>query len=336
MSSRRARRRRPTRAPDELSADAQLNRVLAGTALVALGAALFGTLSYLSRSAAATGIEALSFVAWRAIVGSGALLAVSLVARRGIPDLRVLAADRRRALILAALCGALLNIAVFAAFLQTTIAIALICFYTFPAIVTLAAVPLYGERLTPIRLGALALSSAGLGVVVLAPVIGASGVVVDPVGVGLALAGAVFQASFVLIAGRGFGPMTNLHISTFVIAFAAAISIPLALFLGELPGLLRPLTDHSSWPWILAGGLIGAAIPTTAFITGIGLIGPSRAAVLMTIEPLVGVGLAALLLGEQPSVIQLLGGGAVLAGAAILQIAPSKKVVPEPEFGPVI
>ena len=31
------------------------------------------------------------------------------------------------------------NIAVFAAFLKTTIAIALICFYTFPAIVTLAA-----------------------------------------------------------------------------------------------------------------------------------------------------------------------------------------------------
>ena len=71
------------------------------------------------------------------------------------------------------------------------------------------------------------------------------------------------------------------------------------------------------------------------FLTGIGLIGPSRAAILMTIEPLVGVTIAALLLGERPTPIQVVGGVAVLAAAIILQVVPSK-VPPEPEFGALV
>jgi drug/metabolite transporter (DMT)-like permease len=250
----------------------------------------------------------------------------------------VLRPDRRVALVVAALCGAILNIAMFGAFVMTTVAIALICFYTYPAIVTLAAVRLYGERLDRVRLGALILSTVGLAMVVLAPLAGSSDVVINPVGVGLALLAAVCQAAFFLISGRGWQPMPNLHVSTFVIATVVVIAVPLAMISGQTAELFVPLQQPDTWVWILAGAITGAAIPTTAFITGIGLIGPSRAAILMTIEPLVGVSLAALLLGEKPTLVQLIGGAAVLAAAAILQIAPasSKQPVPEPEVAPLI
>lgn len=316
--------------------------MLLGVLLVAVAAALFGTLSYVSRSAAAAGLEALPFVAWRAMAGAVALMAMSMLVggRLGggrLPDLGVLSRDRRVALLVAALFGALLNIAVFAAFLRTTVAVALICFYTFPAIVTLAAVRFYGERLDRVRIGALVLSSAGLGLVVLAPLIGSASVVVDPIGVALALIGAVCQAAFVLIAGRGFRPMPVLHVSTIVIFAALLVSLPLALIAGEVEGLLRPLSEPDVWLWILAGGVAGAAIPTTAFVTGIGLIGPSRAAILMTVEPLVGVTLAGLLLGERPSALQLVGGAAVLIAAAVLQVAPrAPHVAAESEYGHVV
>lgn len=322
-----------------------MNGVLLGTLLVALGAALFGTLSYVARQAADIGIEALPYVAWRGIAATGALLAVAalLGTRVGgatrMPDIRVLARDRRIALLAAAMCGALLNIAVFAAFLRTSVAVALICFYTFPAIVTLAAVPLYGERLDRVRVGALVLSSAGLVLVVLAPLMDgqrAQSVVVDFIGVGLALFGAVCQATFVLISGRGWKPMPTLHVSAFVVGAALAISVPLTLVAGQLDGLLVPFGEPQAWIWILAGGVAGAAIPTTAFIAGIGLIGPSRAAILMTIEPLVGVTLAAILLGEQPTLAQLLGGAAVLVAAAVLQVAPRAPVPREPELGQLV
>ena len=232
----------------------------------------------------------------------------------------------------------MLNIATFAAFLLTTVAIALICFYTYPAIVTILAVPLYGERLDRVRIGALLLSSAGLAMVVLAPLAGATDVVVNPVGVALALFAALCQATFFLISGRGWQPMPNLHVSTFVVAMALVLSIPLTLLVGQGSDLLVPFQQPEAWIWILAGAITGAAIPTTAFITGIGLIGPSRAAILMTIEPLVGVTIAALLLGEEPSFIQIIGGAAVLTAAAILQVAPrhSARPLAEPELGPLV
>ncbi len=299
-------------------------------------------LSYVARQAAETGMQALPFVAWRGIAATGSLFLVSLfighrLAGGGrLPDIRVLSTDRRLWLIAAATFGALLNIAIFAAFLRMSIAVALICFYTFPAIVTLAAVPLYGERLNAVRIGALLLSSMGLALVVLAPLAGESQVVIDPVGVGLALFSAVCQAAFVLISGRGWKPMPTLHVATWVVGAALAISVPLTFIAGEGAGLAAPFINPEAWVWILAGGVAGAAIPTTAFIAGIDIIGPSRAAILMTIEPLVGVTLAALLLGEEPTLLQLVGGAAVLIAAAVLQIAPRAPVPPEPEFGPLV
>jgi len=309
--------------------------ILLGSALVVLAAALFGTLSYVARSADAVGVGALPFVSWRAILATAVLLAATLVlSARGaarLPDPRQLGRGRQVALTAAALCGALLNVAMFAAFLRTTIAVALICFYTFPAIVTLASVRFYGERLDRSRLAALLLSSAGL-LLVLTPVVQQSDVVIDFLGIGLALFAAVCQAAFVLISGRGFRPFRSIHVATYVIGAAVVVSVGLAVAAGDVGGLLLPLTQSDAWIWILAGGLLGAAIPTTAFLAGIGLIGPSRAAILMTIEPLVGVTLAGLLLGEQPTIVQLVGGAAVLVAAAILQTAPRAPAPQEQEY----
>jgi drug/metabolite transporter (DMT)-like permease len=289
-------------------------------------------------------MDALPFVAWRGFVGAAALLVVALLLGTRVggtsryPRLTVLPHQRRIALVAAGLAGALLNIAMFAAFLRTEVAIALICFYTFPALVTIAAVPLYGERLDRVRIGALALSSLGLFVVVLAPLLGDQDVLVDPVGVVLALFAAVCQATFILISGRGWSPMPNLHVSTIVVGTVVFLAVPLAFLAGQGGGFAIPFQQPDVWIWILAGGITGAAIPTTAFITGIGLIGPSRAAILMTIEPLVGVSLAALFLGEQPSSVQLVGGAAVLIAAAVLQIAPRGVALPavELEIGPLV
>ena len=74
------------------------------------------------------------------------------------------------------------------------------------------------------------------------------------------------------------------------------------------------------------------------FLFGIRKIGGTRAGILLLIEPLVGVTLAALLLREALLPIQVLGGAAILTAALLLQrdtstSEPERIVVPVAEHG---
>ena len=86
------------------------------------------------------------------------------------------------------------------------------------------------------------------------------------------------------------------------------------------PAFAQPLASLDTfWPVLLAGTL-GAGIPTVAFILGIRLLGASRGAILATLEPVVGVALAALLLGEHPGPLQLIGGALIIVAGVLLQL----------------
>ncbi len=101
---------------------------------------------------------------------------------------------------------------------------------------------------------------------------------------------------------------------------AALGYLAIALATGQLASLGAPLASREALVPVLLAGFIGAAIPTLCFITGIRLLGPPRAAILATLEPVVGVALAAWLLGEQPAPLQLVGGALILVAAVLLQV----------------
>ena len=94
---------------------------------------------------------------------------------------------------------------------------------------------------------------------------------------------------------------------------------PLGLLTGAGEALAYPLRDPSILPLLAFTGLFAAAIPSILFLSGIRLIGGTRAGILMLFEPVVGVALAAVLLDEALAPIQVLGGVAILGAALILQ-----------------
>ena len=79
---------------------------------------------------------------------------------------------------------------------------------------------------------------------------------------------------------------------------------------------------RGAWP-VLVAGVLGEGLPTVWFIRGIQLLGAPRATILATLEPVVGVGLAALLFGAVPSPVQLLGGALIIAAGIVLQLRPA-------------
>jgi drug/metabolite transporter, DME family len=296
---------------------------LVGAGLVALAAACFGTLGPLSRFAGDAGVESLTLVTWRAGLGAlvvglfiGLRFALAGVRPRSIGSLPV---RDRWFMLAAAVANTILNLAAFIAFERITIALTLLVFYLYPAGVALASTLWFGERLDRARWIALAVSLGGMVLVVAgAEALGE----VDPVGIGLALVAGVAQVFYVLAARHGFAHVPGPQAAAMTMAGAATLYLLIALGIGTLGQLGAPLASGAAILPVVLAGVIGAGVPTLAFITGIRRLGPSRAAILATLEPVVGVGLAAWLLAEQPAPIQLLGGGLILGAAVLLQLRP--------------
>jgi drug/metabolite transporter, DME family len=297
---------------------------LRGAGLILVAAACFGTLGPLSRFAGDAGVDSLTIVTWRAGLGAavvgGSILALSAVGRRRIVPLRRLPRRDRWFIVAAAVANTVLNLAAFIAFERITIALTLLVFYLYPAGVALVSVAWLGERLDRLRWAALAISLAGTALVVAgAGDLGA----VDALGIGLAFLAGMMQVFYVLAARHGFAHVPGPQAATMTMAGALGLYLVIAVVFGTLASLAQPLASQAAfWP-VLAAGVIGAGVPTVCYIAGIRRLGPPRAAILATFEPVVGVALAAWLLDEQPAPIQLLGGALILVAAILLQLRPT-------------
>jgi len=298
-------------------------------------------LGVLSRRVYELGLDPFGFVAWRA--GVGALVTAALVAwglRRGarLVGWRSLDARGRTSLGLAALMGATLNLAMFLAFERTPVAIVLLCFYLYPALVAGASALLGWEPLDRPRVLALTIALGGMVAVVVGGPASATFGGLDPAGVALALSAALSQAVFVLVSRHGYRAVPTDQAMATILAVSAVIAGGLATLVGGSVALTLPLTEPPSLlVLLLFGGLFGAAVPSFLFLAGIRWIGPVRAGILMLIEPLVGVALAAAFLAEAVGPVQAAGGLAILAAALIIQRAqPAEPALipaaePEPE-----
>jgi drug/metabolite transporter, DME family len=297
--------------------------LLAGSLICILAASGFGLLGPLARFAYDAGFDPFSFVAWRAAFG---LVVVVLVIawRRTRGGALVnpfdLPGSDRVGLAAAALAGLSLNMAMFSAFGLAPIAIVLLAFYTYPAMVAVVAVALGHERLDANRLVALALALGGMVLVVAGGLDPVSGVAIEPVGIGLALLAACFQTVFVTVSRGRFATVPAEQVIGLILIVTAVASLAVAATTGGHPG--APLGGPEPMLLAVVAGVLGAGIPSILFLVGIRMIGGTRAGILMLFEPAVGVTLAALLLHEGLVPIQVVGGGAILAAAILLQRGP--------------
>lgn len=296
---------------------------LIGFGIVLGAAALFGTLGPLSRFAYDAGMEPAAFVGWRALIGLAGMGAyVAWRVRRGATRLvrwGVLPVRSRAMLLLAAVVGFTLNLCMFIAFDRITVALALLGFYTYPAMVAAANVALGRERLDQTRGLALGLAIVGMIAVVASQLDPTGGIRLDAIGIGLALGAAVSQTVFVVVSRDGYDEVPTEQAMAFVLLVTVLGAIALAVVAGSPASLTYPLVAPNVLPLLLFSGIFAAAIPSLGFLTGIRAIGGTRAGILMLFEPVVGVALAAWLLGEALVPIQLVGAAAILAAALLLQ-----------------
>lgn len=292
--------------------------------LTVLGsAALFGTLGPLSRFAYDMGVEPAAWVAWRGAIGL--LTLVAFIAWRARSRLVAvvrpgqLSRHARVSLVLAGLMGFALNLCMFFAFDRITIALALLCFYTYPAMVAVVNVVLGREPLDAARIVALSLALLGMTAVVASQLDPDAGIRLDAIGIGLALGAAVSQTVYVVVSRDGYRDVPTEQAIAVVMGITVVGASTVAVLAGSAASLVPPIGEPGLLPLLLFTGIFAAAIPSLGFLAGIRAIGGLRAGILMLFEPVVGVVLAAWLLGEALAPIQVAGAVAILGAAVILQ-----------------
>lgn len=296
---------------------------LLGIALVILSATAFGALPILGRYAYADGMDALTILFLRFTLAA-ALMALWLTIRRErLPRGPVF----WRLVGMGALGYIGQSFAFFTALRYASAGLVSLLLYLYPVFVALLATLLLHEPFTRIKGGALIIAVIGVAFTA-GPLQG------QVLGIALAITAAAIYSIYIIIGANVLRKTSSLQSSTVIFAAAGLSAGSLMLINGpQFPSTTR------GWMAIFAMVLIATLIAVVTFLAGLQRIGPTNAAMLSTLEPVITVLLASWLLHETLSATSLLGGGLILAAVLLLTIGELRHrqpagAAPHPDSAP--
>lgn len=182
--------------------------------------------------------------------------------------------------------------------------------YTFPVFVAILSYFVDKEVLRLKTVAAMLLSLLGLGLV-----LGLSFGGIQPLGVMLAFAAALFYSVYIVVGNRvGKGLSSSYVTSGYITLFASGSMFVVV----QLDGGFSFAFDTAGW-WALAGIVVfSTVLAISCFFSGLKLIGSTKASVISMVEPVVTILFSAMLFGERLSGMQWLGACAVIAGAVLI------------------
>jgi drug/metabolite transporter (DMT)-like permease len=283
-----------------------------GSLYCLLSAVAFGAMAIFGKLAYDAGVSVDALLLARFGIAGGVLLLAALArgALRGVS---------RRALVTGFAMGALGYAAqagfYFAALSRIDASLVALILYVYPVLVMAAAVVLGRERASRRRVWALGLALTGIALVLS----GAAGGRLDWWGALLAFGAALTYTCYILVGDQVTAEVPPLGLAALVCTGAFCTFVVI--------GTVRGGTDlgfgAAGWLWLAALALVSTVGAILLFFAGLARVGPSTAALLSTLEPVVTVAGAAVVFGESLSAVQWLGGALVLATVLIVQ-APAR------------
>ena len=176
-----------------------------------------------------------------------------------------------------------------------------------PVMVVVLAPLLLKERLSPPKVVGLAVVIAGVVLVNAQGVLGAS---MSLRGLACALMTAVAYAAMVLLNKQAHKLESLAHSA---VQLAAAFAVALVFVIATQGAL--PAPSASDWPFVLLLGLVNTGLGCSLYFPAINVLPAHMVAVCDYIEPVLGIVLAALVLGEALTPLQIAGAALVLGGA---------------------
>lgn len=280
--------------------------------LVATSAAAFGALPIFARLAYAQGVDLLGILVPRFAIGAALLALLAIVRGLRWPRGRTLAA----ALAMGGLGYTGQSFFYFSALQHADASLVALLLYSFPFIVAALAVVFLNERLDAARIVALVAAAVGL-------VLTVGGGRGSPLGIALGLGAAVLYAVYIVVGSKVLRDVDPITSSCVICAGAAASYGMFALGRGLTGVPAQWPANMQAWLPVAALALVSTVLAIGAFFAGLQRLGPTPTSVLSTLEPVVSVTLAALILGERVGALQLFGAGVIVAAAIWLALRPT-------------
>jgi drug/metabolite transporter (DMT)-like permease len=292
--------------------------------MVAIAATLFGINGPVSKVALSSGLSSLRLTEARC---AGACIAFTLIAlARYRPSLRVRRSELPRLAVFGIVGVAFVQLFYFLAIHRLPVGIALLIEYIGPVLVAIWARTFGHEHVRRRIWVALALSLAGLGLMVQLW----SGVTLNGLGIVFALVDALAFAGYLLMAEREVQGRDAIPLLAWGFFFAVVFwtivqpwwSFPSAKVAqtvslqGQLSSLHLPV-----WALVLWVIVLGSAAPFALIVGALRHVTATQAGITAMLEPVVATVVAWVWLRESLSVAQLAGAAVVLAGIGIAQTA---------------
>jgi drug/metabolite transporter (DMT)-like permease len=270
-----------------------------GFILALVSALSYSTEAIVAKLLYAQGLAPLTVLVWRF---SLAALAFWLLARYSLKENPLRAA--RGTFIATGLLQAFTVLALFYTFVYIPAGLAILLFYLYPTFVTIGSALFLQEPINTNRLIGLALTLAGLIIISGSP----SGNI-PTTGLLLALTAALLNAAYVLVSSRSLQAVPVYTLSTWATGISALVFILMAACSSTLPSSLPGPTTGLLLAFL---ALVPTVIALAALLAAISRIGPARTTIVGTLEPLFTALLGYLVLAEQLTVRELIGGTLII------------------------
>ena len=285
---------------------------LTGILLIAISAASFGTLAIFGRYAYTDGMDTFTVLFLRFTISASIMTIILLLRKEPFPRGRILL----QLIGMGALGYVGQSFMYLTAINYASAGLVALLLYLYPFFVMILSAIVFREHVT--RLKTIALILALLG----------TALTVDPkggqlIGALMAITAAAIYSVYIIVGTNVMKHVSAVQSSTIIFASAGFV-------FGILTAIKGPHfpISNSGWFAMSAIVLIATVIPVVTFLAGLEMIGPTNAAMLSTLEPVVTVLLAAWLFQEKLNTASLFGGGLILIAVILLTRNELQQVKP--------
>lgn len=275
---------------------------ITGILLIAISAASFGTLAIFGRFLYAEGLDTFTLLFLRFSFAALVMALILILHKESFPRGKILL----QLIGMGAIGYAGQAFSFLSAIKYASAGLVALLLYLYPMFVFMLSVIVLREKVTWIKIGAIILALIG------------TALTVDPaggqlIGILLAILSALIYSVYIIVGTNVMKHVSAVQSSLVIFASAAVVY---GILMG-INGAHFPATS-SGWLGIVGIVLVATVIPVATFLAGLERIGPTNAAMLSTVEPVVTVLLAWLIFGERLQPITALGGGLILVAVVFL------------------